>query len=318
MISMSNFHGKKLTPDKLVASIGTGQLWGDVYNWLAEHGVAVNGGRFPMVGVGGVLLGGGIGYFSGQHGWSIDDIVGWEVILADGSIVNVTTSPEDPYSDLAWALRGGHNHFGIVTRFDMRTFTMGSAYGGLVVYGAAAKEPFFTALDAYMAAGGGSDDPKSAINPASMLQLINGEWTPGFLNVYIYADKDANPHALENFTSIPAEHVKFGSTSVHDSWVNIPSSLAAMATKEDRTLFWAITFKADRRAIDIVTQIFYAGASDELSHVEGLSMMISFQPLTMPFLMASKSKGGNLMGLDPDKDGRHFGKNVFKLLMMGG
>ncbi|KAI1737101.1 hypothetical protein F4680DRAFT_468331 [Xylaria scruposa] len=172
-----------------------------------------------MVGVGGVLLGGGMGYFAGQCGWSVDGLVRWEVVLADGSIVNVTTSPEDPRLDLAWALRGGHNHFGIVTRFDM------------------AKEPFFAALDAYMAPRGGSDDPKSAINPASTLQFVDDEWVSGYLNVYMYADADENPRALENFTNIPAEHITFGSAALHDSWVDIPNSLAIMASQEDRTLF---------------------------------------------------------------------------------
>ncbi|KAI1177521.1 hypothetical protein F4777DRAFT_195841 [Nemania sp. FL0916] len=193
----------------------------------------------------------------------------------------------------------------------MRTFATGPGYGGLVVYGAAAKEPFFAALDAYMTPGGGSNDPKSAINPASTLQLVNGEWTPGFLNVYMYADEDPNPRALQNFTAIPAENVVFGGAALHDSWVSISSSLAGMATQEDRTLFWAITFKADRRAIDIVAKAFYAGASNELKHVEGLSMVISFQPLTKPFLEASKRQGANIMGLDPDEDGRHFAGILF-------
>jgi hypothetical protein len=240
--------------------------------------------------------------------------VGWEVVLADGSIIDVTTSPEDLNSDLAWALRGGHNHFGIVTRFDMRTFSAGPAFGGLVVYDAAAEETFFAALDAYMAPGGGSDDPKSAINPASTMSLVNGEWTHRFLNVYMYDDNDAHPLALQNFTSIPAENVVFGCAQLHDSWVSIPSSLAAMATRDDRQLFWAITFKADRQSIDIVSQVFYAGAESELGHVEGLSMTISFQPLTTSYLTASMMKGGNLMGLDPAKDSRHFGMTNILLL----
>ena len=314
MISMSRFNAKSLNDDRSVASIGPGQLWGDLYNWLAQYdSLTVNGGRYPMVGVGGVLLGGGMGYFAGQRGWSVDDIVGWEVVLANGTIVKVTVPPTpgdpDPFEDLAWALRGGHNHFGIVTRFDIRTFTAGAAYGGLVVYSPTAQDLFFDALGAYMAPGGGSDDPKSAINPASILQFVNGEWVRGVLNVYMYADKDASPRALENFTSIPAEHVVMGATSLHGSWRAIPDSLAAMVTQEDRTLFWAITLKADRRAIDIAHEVFYAGATNELKHVKDLSMTISFQPLTVPFLQASKDKGGNLMGLDPDKDGRSYGNN---------
>ncbi|KAK9426641.1 putative FAD-binding PCMH-type domain-containing protein [Seiridium unicorne] len=303
MISMTNFNEKSLNEDRSVASIGPGQLWEGVYNWLGQYGLAINGGRYPMVGVGGVLLGGGMGYFAGQRGWSIDDIVGWEVVLADGSIVNLTTEAGKPYEDLAWALRGGHNHFGIVTRFDLRTFSAGPAYGGLVVYGPTAEEQFLNALDAYMEPGGGSDDPKSAINPVSTLQFVDGKWTRGFLNVYMYADGDASPHALENFTSIPTEHVVIDAASLHESWTGIPNTLAGMATREDRTLFWAITFKADRRAVDIANEVFYAGASNELKHVEGLSMIVSFQPLSRPFLKASREKGGNLMGLDPDKDG---------------
>lgn len=319
MISMSKFNARSLNDDKSVASIGPGQLWGAVYDWLAQFdGLAVNGGRYPMVGVGGVLLGGGMGYFAGQRGWSVDDIVGWEVVLANGSIVNVTLTPPagEPYQyeDLAWALRGGHNHFGIVTRFDIRTFAAGAAYGGLMVYRNTAQDLFLDALDAYMAPGGGSDDPKSAINPASIFQFVDGQWVRGFLNVYLYADEDDNPRALENFTSIPAEHVVMGTAGLHESWTEIPNILAGMVTQEDRTLFWAITFKADRRAIDIAHEIFYAGASNELKHVEGLLMTISFQPLTMPFLQASKDKGGNIMGLDPDKDGRSYGEHSFWLL----
>lgn len=316
MISMSNFNAKSLNDDKSVASIGPGQPWGGVYDWLAQsHGLAVNGGRYPMVGVGGVLLGGGMGYFAGQRGWSIDDIVGWEVVLPDSSIVNVTVTPAaddhpNPYEDLAWALRGGHNNFGIVTRFDIRTFAASAAYGGLMVYNAAAQDYFLDALDAYMAPGGGSDDPKSAINPASTLQLVNGKWTRGFLNVPFYAAAaDPNPRALENFTGIPAEHVVMGATSLHDSWTAIPNMLAGMVTREQRTLFWAITFKADRRAVEIANEVFYAGVEGGLKDVEGLVLTISFQPLTMPFLQASRDKGGNLMGLDPDKDGRSYGKH---------
>ena len=319
MISMSNFNTKSLNDDKSVASIGPGQLWGEVYDWLDQFdGLTVNGGRYPMVGVGGVLMGGGMGYFAGQRGWSVDDIVGWEVVLADGKIVNVTVPPAagDPYSydDLAWALRGGHNHFGIVTRFDMRTFAAKAAYGGLQVYSAAAQDLFLDALDAYMAPGGGSDDPRSAINPASILQFVNGEWVRGFLNVQMYADRDTSPRALENFTRIPAEHVVMGAAGLHERWTAIPNMLAGMVTQKDRTLFWAITFKADRRAVDIANEVFYAGASNELKHVEGLLMTISFQPLTMPFLQASKDKGGNLMGLDPGKDGRSYGEHSFWLL----
>ncbi|KAI1130845.1 FAD-binding domain-containing protein [Nemania abortiva] len=306
MISMSNFNTKSLNADKSIASIGPGQLWAEVYNWLAAYGLAVNGGRYPTVGVGGVLLGGGMGYFSGARGWSIDDIVGWELVLGDGSIIEVTTAADDPHADLAWALKGGHNNFGVVTRFDMRTFEVGGAYGGLVVYNGEAEKGFFNALVDYMAPGGGSDDPKSAINAVSTLTLVDGNWQYGFFNVYMYAEENPQPRAIENFTSIPKEHIVLDATDLHSSWAAIPNSMAAVGAHGLRQLFWAMTLKADHRVIAITNETFYSGASNEVKDVEGLSMIISYQSLTRVWLQASKEKGGNLMGLEPEKDGGSF------------
>ncbi|KAI0868731.1 FAD-binding domain-containing protein [Hypoxylon argillaceum] len=306
MISMSNFNSKSLNADKSVASIGAGQVWADVYNWLATYGLAVNGGRYPTVGVGGVLLGGGMGYFSGARGWSVDDIVGWEVVLGDGSIVEVTTAADDPRADLAWALRGGHNNFGVVTRFDMRTFDVGGAFGGLAVYSSGAEKLFFNALVDYMAPGGGSEDPKSAINAVSTLTPVDGDWQYGFFNVYMYTEENPRPRAIENFTSIPKEHVVLDVTALHSSWTAIPNSMAAVGAHGLRQLFWTMTLKADHRVIAITNETFYSGAFNELKDVEGLSMALSYQSLTRVWLQASKEKGGNFMGLSPERDGGSF------------
>ncbi|KAI0516777.1 FAD-binding domain-containing protein [Xylaria bambusicola] len=306
MISMSKFNGKSLSEDKSIANIGAGQLWAEVYNWLAQYGLAVNGGRYPTVGTAGVLLGGGMGYFSGARGWSIDDVVGWEVVLADGSIVEVTTDPDSLYSDLAWALRGGHNNLGVVTRFSMRTFGVTSAYGGLAVYNSGAEEGFYNALVSYMRPGGGSDDPKSAINAVSTLTLVDGSWSYGFFNVYMHAGEDPSPRSFENFTAIPKEHVTLDATELHQSWTSIPNSMVAVGAHGSRQLFWAITLKADRQSIAIANRTFYSGAFADLGGVEGLSLVVSYQSLTSVWLQKSKEKGGNLMGLDPERDGGSF------------
>jgi len=67
-ISLSNLYQCTLNTATGTASIGPGQTWIDLYNWLVPHGLAVNGGRYPTVGVGGVLVGGDIGYFASSHG----------------------------------------------------------------------------------------------------------------------------------------------------------------------------------------------------------------------------------------------------------
>lgn len=74
------------------------------------------------------ILAGGISYFSGRYGWACDNVQNYEVILANGSIVNASPTS---YSDLYWALRGGSGtNFGLVSRFDLMTFEQGLLWGG--------------------------------------------------------------------------------------------------------------------------------------------------------------------------------------------
>lgn len=112
-----------------IASIGAGGRWASVLAELQkEHGVFVPGGRDGSVGVGGFLLGGGLNYFMGRHGLGCDSIRNFEVVLADGRIVNANSNEN---SDLWRALKGGGNNFGIVTRFDMEALPSGNVSYGL-------------------------------------------------------------------------------------------------------------------------------------------------------------------------------------------
>jgi FAD/FMN-containing dehydrogenase len=99
-----------------VASVGTGARWGNVYRELEKHGVVVTGGREAVVGVGGLVLGGGISWYTARTGFACDNVVNFEVVLASGDIINANASAN---SDLWLALKGGSSNFGIVTRFDL-------------------------------------------------------------------------------------------------------------------------------------------------------------------------------------------------------
>lgn len=102
-----------------IASVGTGARWGQVYGDLLKHQVSVMGGREGVVGVGGLVLGGGVSWYTPKRGFACDSVVNYEVVLADGSIVNANKSS---HHDLWKALKGGGANFGIVTKFDMEAF----------------------------------------------------------------------------------------------------------------------------------------------------------------------------------------------------
>ncbi|KAI1413659.1 6-hydroxy-D-nicotine oxidase [Hypoxylon sp. FL1857] len=101
-----------------VAHVGPGSTWGQVYAFLEDYGLTVTGGRQRDVGVGGFMLGGGLSAFSNLRGLAVDNVVNFEVVLADSTIVNANTAEN---ADLYRALKGGGANFGIVTRFDIQT-----------------------------------------------------------------------------------------------------------------------------------------------------------------------------------------------------
>ena len=92
-----------------------------------EHGLATGFGDTGSVGIGGITLGGGIGFLVRKHGLTVDDLLAAEVVTADGELLHVDA---ESHPDLFWALRGGGGNFGVATRFQFRLHEVGTIVGG--------------------------------------------------------------------------------------------------------------------------------------------------------------------------------------------
>ncbi|RWA11959.1 hypothetical protein EKO27_g3135 [Xylaria grammica] len=132
--------------DPPVLSVGVGSTWGTVYDYLDPMNLSVSGGRDADVGVGGLTLGGGISHFGPRIGWTFDSVVSFEVVLGDGTLV---TASADKNPDLLWALRGGGNNLGIVTRVDLQTLPQSQIWGGEVIRPIETTAEQITALAAF-------------------------------------------------------------------------------------------------------------------------------------------------------------------------
>jgi hypothetical protein len=127
VIDLSGLKAITVDPDSRTAKVGGGCLVGDVDAATHEHGMAAPGGIISTTGAGGLMLGGGIGHLTRKAGLSIDNILGAEVVLADGSVVNANESENE---DLYWALRGGGGNFGVVTQLTLRLHPISTLVAG--------------------------------------------------------------------------------------------------------------------------------------------------------------------------------------------
>lgn len=115
-VDLSMMNSSHYDNETNIASLEPGDRWSKAYADLEEQGVVVVGGRDANVGVGGLFLGGGTSFFTGTKGFACDNVVNYQVVLPNGTVVNAN---ETSNSDLWRALKGGGSNFGVVTRFDV-------------------------------------------------------------------------------------------------------------------------------------------------------------------------------------------------------
>jgi FAD/FMN-containing dehydrogenase len=111
--------------DGRIARAQPGVRLGELDAATLKHGLATPLGFVSVTGIAGLTLNGGIGFLARKHGLSCDNLIGAEVVLADGTVVNAS---DDENADLMWGLRGGGGNFGIVTRFEYRLHPVGDIY----------------------------------------------------------------------------------------------------------------------------------------------------------------------------------------------
>jgi FAD/FMN-containing dehydrogenase len=131
VVDLSAMRSVHVDPAGGIVRVEGGATWGDVDHATYPFGLAVPSGFISTTGVGGLTLGGGLGYLTRQYGFTVDSLLSADVVLADGTFV---TASNDEHPDLFWAIRGGGGNFGAVTSFQFRGRPVRNVVGGPTLF----------------------------------------------------------------------------------------------------------------------------------------------------------------------------------------
>jgi len=131
MIDLSPMRGIYVDRAARTVRAQGGVIWRELNREAAVHGLAVTGGAVSTTGIAGYTLGGGLGWLMAKHGLAADNLLGVELVTADGDVLDVT---EQSNPDLFWALRGGGGNFGIAASFEYRLHPLQMVTGGLIAH----------------------------------------------------------------------------------------------------------------------------------------------------------------------------------------
>ena len=138
MIDLSEMKGIHVDPQARTTRAQGGVTWKELNREAHAHGLAVTGGAISSTGIAGYTLGGGLGWLMAKHGLGCDNLIGVELVTAEGEIVEVT---DESHPDLMWALRGGGGNYGVAASLVYRLHPLTTVTGGLIVH------PFDAAAD---------------------------------------------------------------------------------------------------------------------------------------------------------------------------
>ncbi|KAI9048116.1 hypothetical protein LZ554_007911 [Drepanopeziza brunnea f. sp. 'monogermtubi'] len=295
LISMAMLNSTSISPDRKTAYLSPGARWMDAMTALEPYNVAVVGGRLGDVGVGGLLLGCGMSFLSAQHGMACDNVQNYEVVLSNSTIVNANPSTNP---DLFWALKGGGNQFGIVTRFTVNTVPIGLVWGGVRIYSRAYAPQILSATQNFTE---NFSDPKAAI--IVTFQTLIGNLEQFFAVFFFYDGPDVPVEIFAGFDGLP---------TIRDDAKTQTYSALLIANAQFGSIFGlryifrgaTIPNLPGRNGTDLINANFnnFISYTSQEPVQPGFVFTFIYQPKPVAVAVASARVNplGNLLGLSPD------------------
>lgn len=275
--------------------VGPGNRWDDVSGALDGSGYTVIGGRIGNVGVGGYMLGGGLSFMSTEYGWAANNILEYELVVANGSVANVN---KDNYPDLFMSLKGGGNNYGIVTSYLLQAYPQGQVWGGSMLFDANnnTTPKLLAALRDFTEY---YPDEKAGIILTAERTLATAVdiWI-----MFVYYNGPEPPaYLFKNFTDIGPVTNFCKTQSMHqllsgNNWAVLKGSVYTIGTE---------TSPLPDASDPYILEAYYkhwVDTSNKAQWVPGVVASIAFQPIPKRLARIARQMGGDLLDFDEDAD----------------
>ncbi|KAI1498346.1 putative FAD-binding oxidoreductase [Biscogniauxia marginata] len=286
LIALNKLNVMSVDEKASTISIGPGNTWADVYGALDPYGLYTNGGRLKTIGVPGLTLIGGFHYFINKFGYTMDSIRSYDVVLGNGTQV-VANSTQN--RDLFWALKGGANNFGIVTKFVMQAYKIPKISTTIQTFDEASIEKFIQAASDMTI----NDDGKIA---AGSILNINYNVTTNVITgtlLGVQEGTESPPSRFAGFSSIPPTF----------QLNNVTNPIVWHSDKETPNQMFRVQFAHHTVRADATARLYeiykaWKVAVSQMSDVEGLYPTFVLNTMPKSAAKVAKQNGiGNVWGL---------------------
>ncbi|KAH4050217.1 hypothetical protein HBI56_063040 [Parastagonospora nodorum] len=285
VVYLTNMPSQGLAEDHKTITVSPSTTWDQVFATLDIFDLATLGGRVGGVGVGGLATGCGVSYFSPRFGFTCNMVENFEVVLANGDIVNANATS---HRKLWKALRGGSNNFGIVTAITLRVFSQGKFWGGQTFHPISTRKDHFHALENLIAAVP-YDKYAHFINTIVITNASYGNWFIGNSLQYTKSDPPTPfPETFKPFTDIPRVALFPGApdnTLRVDNHTAFTLEYAALNVYPKRWQFATISFGNSAEMMEDFFQMANETIQPFLT-LPGFLLSVAYQPL--PTLMSER------------------------------
>ncbi|KAL7790517.1 hypothetical protein V8C43DRAFT_284765 [Trichoderma afarasin] len=285
-IDLSRLKDITISDDRKSVNVGAGCRFGEIYDKLEAHGLGCVGGRISSVGVSGLTMGGGISFFSSERGLACDNVISYELVLANGQILNVS---EKSHPDLFWGMRGAGITFGIVTRMELRTFNFGQIWGGASVFAQENKAAVFDAFNKFV---------HDASDPSAEAFMLATDAAKDGNSVYAVITSHSNPQsdtaAFDDIKSL----TPLASTTQIRSLKNLCDEMDSQNEPGFRFRTSSLSVKFHLSTLEQIDTIHKESVA-LLKDCDGFVPSILYQPLLGSML--PKDAIGNALGIKPEE-----------------